>query len=97
MRLIGLAVIFTFSLILAPLAAEAQAGKVYRIGFLGVSSAADYAANLQAFRQGLRDLGYEEGKNISIEYRLLLNSEKCGNLDQRRRVRTSPWGGRPCG
>ena len=69
MRLIGLAVIFTFSLILAPLAAEAQAGNVYRIGFLGVSSAADYAANRQAFRQGLRDLGYEEGKNISIEYR----------------------------
>ena len=28
---------------------------------------------------------------------LLLNSEKCGNLDQRRRVRTPPWGGRPCG
>jgi hypothetical protein len=52
-----------------PLAAEAQAGKVHRVGFLGLSSPADYAANLQAFRQGLRDLGYEEWKNISIEYR----------------------------
>jgi putative ABC transport system substrate-binding protein len=46
-----------------------QAGKVYRIGFLGLSSSSDYAANLSAFRQGLRDRGYEEGKNISIEYR----------------------------
>jgi putative ABC transport system substrate-binding protein len=54
----------------APPAAGAQpAGKVYRIGFLGLSSPASYAANLQAFRQGLRDLGYHEGKNISIEYR----------------------------
>jgi len=42
---------------------------VYRIGFLGLSSTADYAPNLSAFRQGLRHLGYEEGKQISIEYR----------------------------
>jgi ABC-type uncharacterized transport system substrate-binding protein len=65
-----LAVALTLALLAAPLAAGAQpAEKVHRIGFLGVSSAAVYAANLQAFRQGLRDLGYEEGKNISIEYR----------------------------
>ena len=56
-------------LLAAPVVAESQAAKVYRIGFLGLSSPADYAENLQAFRQGLRDLGYEEGKNISIEYR----------------------------
>src|SRR5262249_1008602 len=69
MRRIGLAVVLAISL-LAPLALEAQqAGKVYRIGFLGLSSAEDYAPNIQAFRQGLRDLGYEEGKTISIEYR----------------------------
>jgi len=61
---------FAGGLLAAPLAAEAQqVGKVYRIGFLGLSSPAGYAANLQAFRQGLRDLGYHEGKNISIEYR----------------------------
>jgi len=56
-------------LIAAPVAAESQPAKKYRIGFLGLSSAADYAPNLQAFHQGLRDLGYEEGKNISIEFR----------------------------
>ena len=42
---------------------------MYRIGFLGLSSASDYAPNLKAFLQGLRELGYEEGRNIVIEYR----------------------------
>ena len=68
MRLIGLAVVLTLS-VLAPLVAEAQAGKVYRIGFLGLPSAADTPELVAAFRHRLRDLGYEEGKNISIEYR----------------------------
>jgi putative ABC transport system substrate-binding protein len=53
----------------APLAAEAQqAAKVARIGYL----AHDLAANphmQEAFRQGLRDLGYVEGRNVVIEYR----------------------------
>jgi putative ABC transport system substrate-binding protein len=53
-----------------PLAARAQlTGKVYRIGILEVSSAALNEANLDAFRQGLRELGYVEGKNLIIEYR----------------------------
>src|SRR5262245_49946208 len=56
------------SVLAAPAEAQ-QPGKVWRIGFLGLSSAADYAANLSAFRQELRALGYEEGKQISIEYR----------------------------
>jgi putative ABC transport system substrate-binding protein len=51
------------------LAAESPAARVYRIGFLGLSSAADYALLLHAFRQELRELGYKEGENISIEYR----------------------------
>jgi ABC-type uncharacterized transport system substrate-binding protein len=54
---------------LALLLAESQTVKVHRIAFLGLSSPADYATSLEAFRQGLRDLGYEEGRNISIEYR----------------------------
>ena len=56
-------------LLTAPLAAEAQqAGKVYRVGFLWDSPAAFLDA-IEAFRQGLRDLGYVEGRNLTIEYR----------------------------
>ena len=46
-----------------------QAKKVPRIGFLGAASASFYAARTNAFRQGLNELGYTEGKNIVIEYR----------------------------
>jgi len=70
MRRIGLAVILTVSLILAPLAVGAQeAGKVWRIGLLSALHPSDRPANLEALRAGLRDLGYVEGKNIVIEYR----------------------------
>jgi putative tryptophan/tyrosine transport system substrate-binding protein len=44
-----------------------QAGKVPRIGLLRAGSPPD--PMIEAFRQGLRDLGYVEGKNIVIEYR----------------------------
>jgi putative ABC transport system substrate-binding protein len=68
MRLIGLAVILTFSLLLAPLAAEAQpAGKVPRVAYLTPDPGRQ--RGLEAFRQGLRELGYVEGRNISIESR----------------------------
>ena len=53
-----------------PLAARAQqAGKVWRIGMLDTTSAALNAANLDAFRKGLRELGYVEGQNLIIDYR----------------------------
>jgi putative ABC transport system substrate-binding protein len=52
------------------LVTEAQeAGKVYRVGFLGNSTAALEANLIQPFREGLRDLGYVEGRNVLIEYR----------------------------
>ena len=52
-----------------PLAARAQQpAKVPRIGFLHYSSPGP-SPEVNAFRQGLRDLGYVEGKNINIEYR----------------------------
>jgi len=58
------------ALALTPGGAIAQAaGKAHRIAFLGLSSASDYAPFLGAFLQGLRDLGYEEGRNLQIEYR----------------------------
>ena len=54
----------------APLAREAQqAGKVYRIGFLSGGSAAVSKPGVEQFRQGLRELNYVEGQNISIEHR----------------------------
>jgi ABC-type uncharacterized transport system substrate-binding protein len=68
MRLIGL-VILAVGLTLAPLAAKPQqAAKVARIGYL----TPNLAANPQfpeAFRQGLRDLGYVESRNLVIEIR----------------------------
>jgi putative ABC transport system substrate-binding protein len=48
-----------------------QAGKIPRIAYVSSTGASDSSAPLQAFRQGLRDLGYVEGKNILIEYRYL--------------------------
>ena len=57
-------------LLAAPLAAEAQqVGKVPRIGFLSVTSPSDRPPLLDAFRQGLRELGWVEGQNIVIDYR----------------------------
>jgi putative ABC transport system substrate-binding protein len=59
----------TGGLLAAPLAAEAQqAGKVPRIGCLALNPAANPHLH-EAFRQGLRDLGYVEGRNVVIEYR----------------------------
>ena len=52
-----------------PLVSRAQVKKVYRIGMLETVAAAQNAANLDALRKGLRDLGYTEGENLIIEYR----------------------------
>jgi ABC-type uncharacterized transport system substrate-binding protein len=58
-------------LLAAPLAGEAQqAGKAYRIGILGQKAAdPEEARQWQAFRQVLRERGWNEGVNILIEYR----------------------------
>ena len=69
----GLALAFSITLLLgeiiSPVAAEAQqAAKVARIGYLTTDLAADPRL-LEAFRHGLRDLGYVEGRSLVIEYR----------------------------
>ena len=70
MRRIGLAVVLGLSLFVALLAAEAQqTTKVTPIGYLSGPSLSANAARIEAFRQGLRELSYVEGKNIVIEWR----------------------------
>jgi putative tryptophan/tyrosine transport system substrate-binding protein len=68
---VALTVVLALGLIAAaPLAVRAQrVGKVYRIGILETIPAARNAANLDALRRGLRELGYVEGRNLVIEYR----------------------------
>jgi putative tryptophan/tyrosine transport system substrate-binding protein len=53
----------------APLCVHAQQGKTARLGVLATSNARNLAQYIDAFRGGLRDLGYSEGKNLFIEYR----------------------------
>ena len=72
LRAVGLIIILTltFCLLAAPLATEAQQrSTVPRIGYLDQGSAARNRPYLEAFRQGLRDLGWIEGQNIAIEVR----------------------------
>jgi putative tryptophan/tyrosine transport system substrate-binding protein len=66
------------ALLATPLAAEAQeTEKIARIGYLGIDRVSSTHLR-DAFRQGLRDLGYVEGRNVVIEYR---NAEgKVGRL-----------------
>ena len=72
MRRIGLAVVCAPSLTLAPFAVETQqAGEVPRVGYIspGSSSNPFRQHRFEAFRQGLRDLGYVEGRNVVLEPR----------------------------
>jgi putative tryptophan/tyrosine transport system substrate-binding protein len=52
-----------------PLLARAQQPAVPVIGFLSPASPEAYIARLDAFREGLNDLGFVEGQNVAIEYR----------------------------
>ena len=69
LRRVGLVSLLCLTTLAAQLAAEAQqAAKVPRIGYL-TGSLASSPHLREAFRQGLRDLGYVEGRNVVIEYR----------------------------
>ena len=54
-----------------PLAARAQqpAGRVYRMGYLGIASREQQLHLVKAFEEGLRNLGYRVGENVVTEYR----------------------------
>lgn len=65
----ALLVALAFGVVLVPPLAAQPAGKVYHVGFLGSVSPSANKVRLDAFREGLRDLGYAEGRNILIEYR----------------------------
>jgi putative tryptophan/tyrosine transport system substrate-binding protein len=78
LRTVGYIVTLILSILATPLAAEAQQlTKVPRIGVLSVSSSAVEASvsHLEAFRQGLHDLGYVESQNIAVEYRFAEGQE----------------------
>ena len=67
-RIIGFALsALLFALCLSTEAQQAE--KVPRIGFLGSGSSTSMSSRTDSFRQGLRELGYVEGKNIKIDYR----------------------------
>ena len=64
----GLVVVLV--LLTTALRTEAQpATPVHRVGFLGQTSPTEHARQLDALRQGLRDAGYREGANLTLEYR----------------------------
>src|SRR5262245_52405919 len=67
-KVVGLAICAVLLALSVPAEAQ-QPEKVPRIGFLGGSSPSAISARIESFRQGLRELGYVEGKNIVVEYR----------------------------
>jgi putative ABC transport system substrate-binding protein len=78
---VRLAALLALGLCAAPLAAGAQTGgKLYRIGVLDTVPMASNVANLDAFRQGLRELGYVEGQSFVIEYRTAAQTSAFADL-----------------
>ena len=67
--MIPLAVVIALSFVVGVLATEGKPARVAHVGYLGNSSLSLEGDLVDAFRQGLRELGYIEGRNIVIEYR----------------------------
>jgi putative tryptophan/tyrosine transport system substrate-binding protein len=69
-KIVNFTIALLVMILLGPYPAEAQqSARIPRIGFLASSNASVFATRLEAFRLVLHELGYIEGKNISIEYR----------------------------
>jgi putative ABC transport system substrate-binding protein len=69
LKSLGFSVIACVLILAGAVAQAQQPKKLARIGYLAAVSASADAPRLEAFRQGLRDLGHIEGQNIVIEYR----------------------------
>jgi ABC-type uncharacterized transport system substrate-binding protein len=65
----------TLGTLSAPLVAEAQPGRVFRVGFLTAFSSSEPDPRFDTFRQELRNLGYVEGQNLLIERRYAEGSD----------------------
>jgi len=75
----------------APLEIQAQRERLYKVGYLGLS--AGPTSTTRAFREELRERGWMEGQNISIEYRWLARSvEGPAALAQRETRRSRRFG-----
>ena len=62
-------ILFAGALLAVAVTVEAQQPKLHRIGILFIGTSSFYSAWIDVFRQGLKELGYIEGKNIAFEYR----------------------------
>ena len=61
--------LFSSTVVAWPLAARAQQPRMPVVGFLGLASAEGYRPMVAAFREGLQEFAYVEGRNVAIEYR----------------------------
>jgi hypothetical protein len=75
-----------------PLAARAQEAAIPVVGLLSGRSPKDSAANMAAFRGGLAEIGYIEGRNVEIQYRW---ADACTMPSTNRSVVVCPWAHRP--
>ena len=90
-RQAGLIVALAVGIVAAPLAAEAQqAGRTVTIGYLGNSSPSLESNLLEAFREGLRQLGYVEGRNLIIKYEWAEGQQERHPVLARELVRLKP-------
>jgi putative ABC transport system substrate-binding protein len=68
-KLVGIVALVVAFAMAGAVAQAQQSAQVPRIGFLASGSSSSFSSQTEAFRQGLRQLGYVEGQNIVIEYR----------------------------
>ena len=83
-RMTALRLVVMVSLILAfrstPMVAEGQQTRTPLIGFLHLGTAATTGGRIAAFQEGLRELGYSEGRNIVVQYRRAEDIDRLGAL-----------------